>query len=372
MIKFTVLPLTLVVALFTGCASSQPKSTEYFSNWPVGTSPAEVGDRVAEEFVPRKFRYETNPAKARLGVIYPEICAWYGALTVAELTGDEELTERLIQKFAPLLTDEGATHINRSAHVDYRVFGVVPLEIYMQTKDPACLQLGAGLADAQWVDPTADGITAEARYWIDDMYMISAVQSQAYRATGDPKHLDWAALAMVAYLDRLQQDNGLFFHGPDSHFFWGRGNGWVAAGMAELLRSLPDDHPKRGRILDGYRTMMAALLTYQAEDGMWRQLLDDPKSWPETSCTGMIAFAMVTGVNEGWLNANEYGPAARKAWLALVTYVNADGQIREVCVGTNKGFSQQYYLDRARAVGDLHGQAAFLWSATALLRASEH
>jgi hypothetical protein len=34
---------------------------------------------------------------------------------------------------------------------------------------------------------------------------------------------------MAAYLDRLQQTNGLFFHAPDSPFYWSRGNGWVAA-----------------------------------------------------------------------------------------------------------------------------------------------
>ncbi len=92
------------------------------------------------------------------------------------------------------------------------------------------------------------------------MFMITAVQVQAFRATGDRKYVDRAALAMVAYLDRLQQPNGLFFHAPDSQFYWSRGNGWMAAGSAELLRSLPEAHPARPRILEGYRRMMASLL----------------------------------------------------------------------------------------------------------------
>ena len=122
---------------------------------------------------------------------------------------------------------------------------------------------------------------------------------------------------MVAYLDKLQQPNGLFFHAPDSPFYWSRGNGWMAAGSAELLRSMPADHPARPRILAGYRTMMASLLKMQGEDGLWRQLLDHPEAWPETSGTGMFAFAMVTGVQHGWLDEATYGPAARKAWLGL-------------------------------------------------------
>ncbi len=47
---------------------------------------------------------------------------------------------------------------------------------------------------------------------------------------------------------------------------------------------------------------MATLLKYQADDGMWRQLIDDPNSWKETSCTGMFTCAFITGVKEGWLD----------------------------------------------------------------------
>ena len=83
--------------------------------------------------------------------------------------------------------------------------------------------------------------------------------------------------------------------------------------MTELLRSLPESHPRRARILQGYHKMMAALLQYQGDDGLWRQLIDHPE-------------------------------------------------------GTNKGQSLQYYLDRKRNVGDLHGQAPILWTASALLR----
>jgi len=357
-----------MVALLAGCATSQPKYSKYFSDWPAGTSPAEVGKRVAENCLPRKFRFETNPGKASLGVIYPEVITWYGSLTLAQLTGDTNLTARLIEKFEPLLGEPGAKRINRSAHVDYRVFGIVPLEIYLQTKDSRCLDLGLSFADAQWARTTSDGITAEARYWIDDMYMIPAVQVQAYRATGDSKYLDRAALAMAAYFDRLQQANGLFFHGTNAPFYWGRGNGWMAAGSAELLRALPTNHPQHARILAGYHKMMAALLAAQDKDGFWHQLIDKPDSWPETSGSAMFAFAFVTGVKHGWLEEKTYGPAARKAWLALVGYLDQDGNLREVCVGTNKGDSEKFYHDRPRAVGDLHGQAPMLWTASALLR----
>ena len=103
----------------------------YFRNWPAGTSPQEVGGRVAENFVARKLEVEEGKRKY---VIYPEACAWYGALTVAQLTNDADLRRRLIEKFDPLL-GEHANRISPDAHVDYRVFGIVPLEIYLQTKE---------------------------------------------------------------------------------------------------------------------------------------------------------------------------------------------------------------------------------------------
>jgi rhamnogalacturonyl hydrolase YesR len=173
---------------------------------------------------------------------------------------------------------------------------------------------------------------------------------------------------MVAYLAELQEPNGMFHHAKDAPFFWGRGNGWMAAGMTELLRSLPADHADRGKILDGYRKMMTTLLTHQGDDGMWRQIVDDPESWPETSCSAMFTFAMITGSKEGWIDAEVYGPAARKAWIALAGYINPDGDVREVCVGTNTAKNREHYMNRPRAVGDMHGQAPILWCATALLR----
>lgn len=360
----TVLYSLLLVAcslISTGAAASRQAPADVFGAWPAGASPADVGKRVAENFVARPFERPNG------FIIYPEVCAWYGSLRVADVTKDAALRDRLVAKFEPLFTPDGAKHISPAAHVDFRVFGTVPLEIYQQTKQPRFLEIGRSFADKQWETTTPDGITTEARYWIDDMFMITAVQVQAFRATGESKYLDRAALAMAAYLEKLQQPNGLFFHAPDSQFYWSRGNGWMAAGATLLLRSLPSDHPKRPAILAGYQKMMASLLKYQGEDGLWRQLLDHPEAWPETSGTGMFAFAFVTGVKQGWLDRATYGPAARQAWLGLVKYIDASANVSNVCAGTNKGTSVEYYLNRPKNVGDLHGQAPVLWTAAALL-----
>ena len=342
------------------------------SSFPTGKSPQEIGKRLATHFV------ESPHPRANL-IIYPEVCTWYGALTFAKLSNDKPLATQLEQRFEKLQTQE-ASLIPVPNHVDFTVFGAIPLELYLQTQKEQYLQLGKSMADTQWVAPWGNkatpegqqyfekGYTWQTRLWIDDMYMITAVQAQAYRATGDVKYINRAAKEMVLYLDELQKPNGLFYHAPDAPYFWGRGDGWMAAGMSELLRDLPKNNPDRPRIMKGYKIMMETLLKYQAEDGMWKQLIDDPSSWNETSCTGMFAFAMITGVKNGWLNKKTYGKASRKAWLALISYIDDKNDVREVCEGTNKKNDHQYYLDRKRNIGDMHGQAPVLWCASALLR----
>ena len=371
-------PVLLFLAAAFAIAASPGRATApaAFTDWPAGTSPAEVGKRIAENYAARSFEWQTNPK--RKFVIYPEICGWYGALEVAKLTGNAELQQRLVKKYDVLLAPGSEGKISPQGHVDYRIFGAAPLEIYLLTKDKAFFERGLPYADAQWATTTPDGITTEARYWVDDLFMSTILQVQAFRATGDRKYLDRSAQMMAAYLDKLAQPNGLYFHAPDSPFFWGRGNGWVAAGMTELLRELPADHPRCARILDGYHKMMAALLAMQGADGMWRQLLDKPEAWPESSCSAMFAYAFVSGVKHGWLDEKTYAPAARKAWLALVGYLDTDANVREVCIGTNKSHQEtktdeyklqyDFYMARPRRSGDLHGQSPMMWTAAAFLR----
>ena len=378
-------PILLLAAAGCSTASAQKGADAYFKSWPKGQSPVEIGQHVAQHFVDSPHFNSFKPGPPAY-IIYPEVCTWYGALTFAQASHVPGLKGELVRRFEPLFNTE-TNLLPAPIHVDNSVFGSVPLEIYILNADPRCLALGKEYADKQWAQPSGSNATAEAmanynrgltwqtRLWIDDMYMITMVQAQAYRATGNAEYINRAAKEMVVYLDTLQKPNGLFYHAPEVPFFWGRGDGWMAAGMAELLRSLPKDNPDRPRIMEGYKKMMASLLQHQDTNGMWHQLIDDPTAWPETSSTGMFAFAFITGVKEGWLDADTYGPAARKAWLTLITYLDKDWNMREVCQGTNKYTPRTdgpdghaYYLARKRNVGDLHGQAPVLWCATALLR----
>ena len=376
----SLISLLSILIIIAGCSSGPVQKTDIseFSSWPEGKSPAEIGKLVAYHFVATPHFNSNRPGPPKY-ITYPEVCTWFGALKYAKATGDKKLLKDLEDRFEPLFGKEKDL-IPVPDHVDFTVFGSVPLELYIQTGDKRYLELGQSIADKQWGPPEGprvipesyvyykQGLTWQTRMWIDDMFMITAVQTEAYRATDDQKYIDRAAKEMTVYLDSLQQPNGLFYHAPDVPFFWGRGDGWMASGMSILLRELPADHPDRPKILAGYRKMMATLLKYQDANGMWHQLIDKADAWPETSCSAMFTFAMITGVKSGLLDEATYAPAARKGWLGLMKYIDENGDTHEVCEGTGKKNDLQYYYDRKRNVGDMHGQAPVLWCAAALLQ----
>lgn len=299
---------------------------------------------------------------------YSEAATAVGSLRFADATGNRQMLEWLIARYQPLL-DENSPLISRRAHVDLYVIGIIPLQIALLTGDERFLELGLSFADRQWDDPQEDGLTSQTRWWIDDLYMVGMLQMQAYQVTGNMKYADRAARQLAAYLPRLQRENGLFFHSPDVPIFWGRGNGWVAVAMAEVLSALPEDNERFGQLRMDYLKMMDSLLSLQSASGMWRQVIDYPESWEESSATAMFAYAMLLGLQNNLLPREPYLAAVEKAWEALLPLLDEDGNVSEVCIGTGKKNDLEYYLSRPRVAGDFHGQAPVLWLATGLLTA---
>jgi unsaturated rhamnogalacturonyl hydrolase len=353
----------VLVFLFTcNTIVAQPVKNDSF--WTAASSPLRIGKMVTQDLLSRK-EVSFYPAGLLTAVHYAEACTAFGAAELAGLLKDSLTIQQLAARYKKIL-QEGPQ--NSANHVDANVYGILPLELYKQMGDTQFLQQGLYLADAQWKDPLPDGMTKQTRYWIDDIYMIGSLQVQAYRITGNMIYLDRAALEIDNYIQRLQQSNGLFFHGEKAPFFWGRGNGWVAAGISELLSVLPATNPHYTSILAGYRKMMNALLHFQSKEGLWRQLIDHPEAWVETSSSGMFAYAMLVGVKKKLLSKKKFTAAYKKAWIALTNYVNTEGKLTDVCVGTGQSLDVNYYLGRPKTTGDFHGQAPLLWLSYRLLQ----
>ena len=352
-----------------GAAACTPVAD--FMTWPAGKGPLEVGRLAANDF-------KSHTGDLYGGAGYALAFSWFGALRFTKLDGNTADNTNLITKFEPYATGGTVVDNGPTATVDSRAFGDLPLEIWQQNADARCRTLGLARADQQWAMMDASGITRDARYWADDMYMITVLQVEAYRVTKDLKYLTRAALTMLSYHAALQQSTGLFWHTRDSKPHWGRANGWVAAGMAELLVDLPNG-TQRDMVMAGFKKMMDGLLPLQvtggADDGMWRQVLDLTSAQVESSCTAMFTFALTTGVKNGWLTDPKYAAAARRGWNAIANKTNAQGRMDRVCPGTGAATAgqtlaqqQAFYTGITLGSNDLHGQAPLLWAAHALLR----
>ena len=328
----------------------------YLTDWPADAAPDAVGLKLAQLF---------NSQASDGTKHYKEACGWYGALQVAGLLGEQSLITSLANRYAPY-KNSYATLLAGAGHVDENVFGIVPLELYLHNGDTECLADGQALADHQMTN-----IASQKRNAVDDMFMITGLQVQAYRATGEAKYLDFAAMTMVEYLG-MQLSDGLFNQLQTNSPKWSRGNGWFASGMTEMLRELPAGHDDYLAIREGYDRMMDGLRQYQIQSGdgagLWKQVIDtDTSCFAETSGSAMFTNAMVTGVKNGWLDCETHGPVARNAWIALVGKLQSDGRLVDISDWMYGGTVSEYCA-RDRVTGDNHGQAPMLWTAAALLR----
>jgi rhamnogalacturonyl hydrolase YesR len=157
----------------------------------------------------------------------------------------------------------------------------------------------------------------------------------------------------------------LYRHQPATDAAWGRGNGFAALGLALTLSELPRDTEAYAHVLQGYRSLMAALLPLQTRDGLWRNVVDYPGAYAEFSGTAMIGFAMQRGIRRGWLTRREYGAAVDAAWLAINSRTSPSGTFIDVCESTARMTSLDQYLKRAAILGeDARGGAMAMLFAT--------
>jgi rhamnogalacturonyl hydrolase YesR len=185
----------------------------------------------------------------------------------------------------------------------------------------------------------------------DSVFMAIPLLVKAGKLTGERKYFDMA-LRHLAFMQKLVlRPDGLYRHSPLTEAAWGRGNAFPALGLMLALSDLSVDQPQFSPLLRAFRQHMAALARFQDEDGLWREVIDYPGAYPEFSATAMIATAMLRGINNGWLDWDDFQPLVDKAWRAILARTASDGRLLDVCESTNKQQSLNDYLQRA-AISD--------------------
>lgn len=187
--------------------------------------------------------------------------------------------------------------------------------------------------------------------WCDALFMAPPAFSQMSKVTGDSKYIkEMDRLWHLTYDYLYDKEENLFFR-DDSYFdartssgkkvFWSRGNGWVIAGIVNVLKSMPADYSGRKFYEDLLIEMANRLVELQSKEGFWySSLLDkDEFSTKETSGTAFYCYALAWGVNNGLLKKDKFLSSITKAWKTLENSVEADGKlgyVQLVGVGPDK------------------------------------
>lgn len=270
----------------------------------------------------------------------------------------------------------------RFDHADDIVINQTYIDLYRLKKDKKMLQPTIDVVERiikeKSVEAEKHGITW---WWCDALFMGPPTLAKLSRTTGDKRYLELNDRLFKETYDRLYdkdeklyaRDKGYLIDASGNgkreangkKIFWSRGNGWVAGGLARLLKELPKDHPRRSFYETQFKEMMGRIVTLQEPDGLWRSSLLDPDSYPggESSGTGFHLYAMAWGINNKLLTKEKYLPAVKRGWTALNTLVHPDGKV---------GWTQPIGADPRRNFNadswEVYGSGAFLLAGSEIVK----
>jgi unsaturated rhamnogalacturonyl hydrolase len=345
--------LLLTLALFAATISASAQNgnaSPSAETLAAGDSPANPGPLAADlspalthkdirKAMKKVDDWEIATAEKRFSQLWTFAALYRGMLAYSHQTGDpagHDAVLRASENFKWQLVAK------RFPHADDEAIGFAYEDLYADKPDPI------RLADTK---ATMDRLIArpdEAKpvwWWCDALFMAPPVLVRLAAITGDHKYIDymdreWAITARLLY------DNDEHLYYRDERFidpkkkheangkkvFWSRGDGWVVAGLAEILDYLPANDPLRPKYVAQFRDMVSKIASLQPPDGLWRTGLLDAEAYkmPEVSGSAFFTYAMAYGINHGLLDRAQYEPIVRKSWAAMVAHIYADGRLGNI------------------------------------------
>ncbi len=382
------LVVSCVIAL-SACADSTTGEVDLFSQRTANAfDPATIdaiGDKVADWQIANiddlsYIRNYRSSIADRRGWVHGAL--YVGMMNWAALPGNEEY-------FAPLreISEENEWRLgDRLFHGGDHIVGQLYLTFYEREKDAQMIdhttrQLNQVLVanpddTLEFLGDSVRGVgrVCQLRWcWCDALFMSPQTWMRLSLATGEDQYMAYADKEFWATHDYLKDPEFNLFYRDSRYFtmreeagnkiFWSRGNGWVYAGLVNILRILPKDHPSYPRYVKLFRDMSVTIAGLQHDNGMWSpSLLDkteNPK--PETSGSGFMTYGLAWGLNNGHLDEASYGPVVKKGWSALVAAVGDDGKLGWV---QPIGSAPDSVLETD---SQLYGVGAFLLAASEML-----
>ncbi|UII27150.1 glycoside hydrolase family 88 protein [Fulvivirga maritima] len=225
--------------------------------------------------------------------------------------------------------------------------------------------------------------------WLDGIYMGSPFLAKYAVNFNEPQLLDDVA-NQVYLIDKHNYDkeSGLYYHGWDesreqkwanketglSENFWGRGMGWLAMALVDVLDYFPEDHPKRDMILQVADRMAQGIVKSQDEQtGVWYQVLNKGEkegNYLESSASSMFTYFLLKGVSKGYIDS-KYEEAGLKGYQGILKeFIEEDAEghinITNVCAVAGLGGdpyrsgTYEYYINETKRDNDPKAVGPFI------------
>ena len=265
-------------------------------------------------------------------ITFPGNCAWerscytLGNLAAYDITGNEEYIKYAV-KWAD--ANNRAFFVDTENGMDYGN-DLLCGEIYFRLKDIGMGDVSESVLEI--MQKSLDDIHNDYWWWIDAIYMALPFFQQMGIRYSDSRYFDKAyrVYSNARNERRLyDKDEHLWFRDenylPENKLeangrkiFWGRGNGWVFAGIARALDTMDSDNPYYSAYSKDLRDMAEALKNVQNEDGSYCVSFFDKETYPyhESSSTVLITLGYFAGLRLGVLD-DKYFETAKKGfdWL---------------------------------------------------------
>jgi unsaturated rhamnogalacturonyl hydrolase len=221
---------------------------------------------------------------------------------------------------------------------DNQACGQTYIDLYLMDRKPAhianiklsidSMLITSKIDDWNWVDALQMAMPVFARLgvvykdtnYFHRMYEMYAFTKYKHGGNGLFNAADGLWWRDKDFVPPYKEPNG-------QNCYWSRGNGWVIAALVRVLMLLPKTDPHRAEYLADYKNMMRALVPLQRPDGAWNVSLHDPTHFggKEMTGTSLFVYGMAWGINNGYLDKQEYLPVISKAWDAMKTSVHENG-----------------------------------------------
>ena len=309
-----------------------------------------------------------------------------GMMKTYELTGEEKYFNYIKEWVDSVVDEEGNIDWHDPTMLDFLQPGILLFPLYKKTKDEkykkAILRIADYLRD--WPKNEFGGFwhkhCLQNQMWLDGLYMGGPFHAEFSSFSGEVKFIEEAVnQALIMYEHTLDEKTGLLFHVWDSSKtkewadpetgcspeIWGRGLGWYAMAIMDIIEYVPKESPQRAKLEKIVNTLFRNIMKYRdKEKKIWYQVVDKPDApgnWLEGSGSFLFVAAFAKAIRFGVLEAdfkaftNESFDGAYNS----VTHKGDDVFVDNVCIWTSVG-DYENYIGRPTSENDLHGVGTFL------------